>query len=95
VRESAWWSSGRAPAPPGTFDAVRDGLVDVSFVTASYTPARHILPLIAELPGAGDTALANSVVFRGVMPFMLADVVRLILLLAFPILALWLPGFMR
>jgi TRAP-type C4-dicarboxylate transport system substrate-binding protein len=50
-------------APPGTFDAVRDGLVDVSYVTASYTPARHILPLMAELPGAGDTALVNSVAF--------------------------------
>ena len=50
-------------APPGTFDAVREGLVDVSFVTASYTPARHILPLIAELPGAGDTALANSIAY--------------------------------
>src|SRR5215510_12399855 len=31
-------------APPGTFDAVRDGLVDLSYVTASYTPARHVLP---------------------------------------------------
>ena len=50
-------------APPGTFDAVRDGLVDLSFVTASYTPARHILPLLAELPGAGDTALVNSVAY--------------------------------
>jgi len=50
-------------APPGTFDAVRDGLVDVSFVTASYTPARHIMPLLAELPGAGDTALVNSVAY--------------------------------
>ena len=50
-------------APPGTFDAVRDGLVDLSFVTASYTPARHILPLMAELPGAGDTALANSLAY--------------------------------
>ena len=49
----------KAPAaPPGTFDAVRDGLVDLSYVTASYTPARHILPLMAELPGAGDTAEA-------------------------------------
>src|SRR5690348_3984187 len=38
----------KAPAaPPGTFDAVRDDLVDLSFVTASYTPARHILPLMA------------------------------------------------
>src|SRR5438034_6755071 len=50
-------------APPGTFDAVRDGLVDLSYVTASYTPARHILPLIAELPGSGDTALVNSVAY--------------------------------
>ena len=50
-------------APPGTFDGVRDGLVDVSYVTASYTPARHILPLLAELPGAGDTALVNSVAY--------------------------------
>jgi TRAP-type C4-dicarboxylate transport system substrate-binding protein len=51
-------------APPGTFDAVRDGLVDVSFVTASYTPARHPLPLLAELPGAGATAEINSVAFN-------------------------------
>jgi TRAP-type C4-dicarboxylate transport system substrate-binding protein len=50
-------------APPGTFDAVRDGLVDLSFVTASYTPARHILPLMPELPGSGETALANSVAY--------------------------------
>jgi TRAP-type C4-dicarboxylate transport system substrate-binding protein len=54
----------KAPAaPPGTFDAVRDGLVDLSYVTASYTPARHILPLMAELPGAGATAEINSVAF--------------------------------
>jgi TRAP-type transport system periplasmic protein len=50
-------------APPGTFDAVRDGLVDLSYVTASYTPARHILPLMAELPGVGDTSLVNSVAY--------------------------------
>ncbi len=54
----------KAPAaPPGTFDAVRDGLVDLSYVTASYTPARHIFPLMAELPGAGDTAEVNSVAY--------------------------------
>jgi TRAP-type transport system periplasmic protein len=38
-------------------------LVDLSYVTASYTPARHILPLMAELPGAGETAEINSVAF--------------------------------
>jgi TRAP-type C4-dicarboxylate transport system substrate-binding protein len=54
----------KAPAaPPGTFDAVRDGLVDLSYVTASYTPARHALPAIAELPGAGSTAVVNSVAY--------------------------------
>src|SRR5436190_19083927 len=54
----------KAPAAaPGTFDAVRDGLVDLSYVTASYTPARHILPLMAELPGAGNTAEINSVAY--------------------------------
>ncbi len=50
-------------APPGTFDAVRDGLVDLSYVTASYTPARHVLTKLPELPGAGDTAETNSVAY--------------------------------
>jgi TRAP-type transport system periplasmic protein len=50
-------------AAPGTIDAVRDGLVDLSFVTASYTPARHVLPMLPELPGAADTALVNSVAY--------------------------------
>ena len=50
-------------APPGTFDAVREGLIDLCFVTASYTPARHILPMMAELPGAGDTSVANSLAY--------------------------------
>ena len=53
-------------AAPGTFDAVRDGLVDLSYVTASYTPARHILPLMPELPGAGDSAEINSVAYSRV-----------------------------
>ena len=54
----------KAPAaPPGTFDAVKDGLVDMSYVTASYTPSRYILPYMAELPGAGATAEINSVAF--------------------------------
>src|SRR5437763_2156282 len=50
-------------APPGTFDPVREGLVDLSYVTASYTPARHIVPMLAELPGAGETSLINSVAY--------------------------------
>src|SRR5688572_30328911 len=50
-------------APAGTFDAVKDGLMDVSYVTASYTPARHVLPLLPELPGAGDTSVVNSIAY--------------------------------
>src|SRR5262245_55340358 len=50
-------------APPGTFDAVKDGLMDVSYVTASYTPARHVLPLLPELPGGGATATINSIAY--------------------------------
>jgi len=54
----------KAPmAAAGTFDGVRDGLVDVSYVTASYTPARHPLPLLAELPGSGGSAEVNSVAY--------------------------------
>ena len=50
-------------AAPGTFDAVRDGLMDLSYVTASYTPARHVLPTMAELPGMGNTSEVNSVAY--------------------------------
>ena len=35
-----------------------------------------------------------STVFRGVMPFVLTDILRLAILIAFPILALWLPSHM-
>src|SRR5437660_1272552 len=39
--------------------------------------------------------VSTATVFSGVLPFMWADVVRLAILVAFPILSLWLPSFMR
>jgi tripartite ATP-independent transporter DctM subunit len=36
-----------------------------------------------------------TTVFRGVLPFMSADIVRLAILIAFPAISLWLPGMMR
>ncbi|MFP8834178.1 TRAP transporter large permease [Hydrogenophaga sp. XSHU_21] len=36
-----------------------------------------------------------NAIFRGVWPFVIADVVRLGILVAFPVIALWLPGFMN
>ena len=54
----------KAPAaPPGTFDAVHDDLVDMSYVTCSYTPGRFLLYKLAELPGGGPTATINSLAY--------------------------------
>ena len=39
--------------------------------------------------------VTTGTIFRGVMPFMLADVIRLAILVAFPAIALWLPSLMR
>jgi TRAP-type transport system periplasmic protein len=53
-------------AGPGTFGAVRDGLVDVSIAVTSWAPDRYILPRIAEFPGGGETAEINSVAYSRV-----------------------------
>jgi TRAP-type C4-dicarboxylate transport system permease large subunit len=37
----------------------------------------------------------QNTVFRGVLPFMLADCVRMALLIAFPAISLYLPGLMK
>ena len=33
-----------------------------------------------------------TTIFKGVLPFIATDIVRLIILIAFPIIALWLPN---
>jgi C4-dicarboxylate transporter, DctM subunit len=33
-----------------------------------------------------------STIFKGVLPFIVTDLVRLVILIAFPIIALWLPS---
>ena len=35
-----------------------------------------------------------STIFKGVLPFIVTDLIRLVILIAFPILALWLPSHM-
>jgi tripartite ATP-independent transporter DctM subunit len=40
-------------------------------------------------------AVPTTTVFRGVMPFMLADCVRFAILIAFPPISLWLPSLMK
>ena len=39
--------------------------------------------------------VSTGTVFRGVMPFVWADVIRLAILVAFPVISLWLPSLMR
>jgi TRAP-type C4-dicarboxylate transport system substrate-binding protein len=51
-------------AAPATFDAVRNGLVDVSFTVHGYTPGRFTLTQMVEVPFLGDSAEATSVAFQ-------------------------------
>jgi TRAP-type transport system periplasmic protein len=50
--------------PPGTFDAVRDGLADLSFSVQGYTPGRFTVTKIAEMPFLGESAVATSVAYQ-------------------------------
>lgn len=51
-------------AAPQTFDAVRDGVADLSFIVDGYTPGRFLLSKVAEFPFLGDTAEATSVAYQ-------------------------------
>lgn len=53
-------------APPGTYDAVKNGLADVSFTVHGYTPGRFVLTQMAEFPFLGDTSEPISVAFHRV-----------------------------
>ncbi len=51
---------GVTPAP-GTYDAVKNGLADVSYTVHGYTPGRFIAPQMAELPFLGNSSETISV----------------------------------
>lgn len=53
-------------SPPAHYNAVRDGLADVSFTVLGYTPGRFGLSEVAELPLMGTSAEANSVALQRV-----------------------------
>jgi TRAP-type C4-dicarboxylate transport system substrate-binding protein len=50
-------------SPPGTFDAIRDGLADVSISVHGYTPGRFPMTKMAEFPFIGDSSEAISVAY--------------------------------
>ncbi len=53
-------------APPGTFDAVKNGLADVSFSVHGYTPGRYVHTQMAEFPFLGNSSESISVAFNRV-----------------------------
>ncbi len=53
-------------APPGTYDAIKSGLADVSFAVNGYTPGRFVLTQMAELPFLGNHAEPISVAYNRV-----------------------------
>ncbi|MFN0183892.1 MAG: TRAP transporter substrate-binding protein [Aquabacterium sp.] len=53
-----------AAAAPATFDAVRNGLADLSFTVHGYTPGRFATTQVAEFPFLGDNAEPISVAFQ-------------------------------
>jgi len=59
-------------AAPQTFDAVRDGLADLSFTVHGYTPGRFALTDAVEFPFLGDTSEATSIAYQRVHDRMLA-----------------------
>jgi TRAP-type transport system periplasmic protein len=53
-------------APPATFDAVRNGLADLSFTVHGYTPGRFVTTQMAEFPFLGNNSEPVSVAFQRV-----------------------------
>ncbi len=51
-------------AAPGTFDAVRDGLADISYTVDGYTPGRFINTQVAEFPFLGNSSTVTSVAYQ-------------------------------
>ena len=59
-------------AAPQTFDAIANGLIDLSFTSHGYTPGRFALTEAAEFPFMGDTAEVTAVAYERIYERMLA-----------------------
>ncbi len=66
----------KAPvAPPQTFDAVKDGVIDLSYTVHGYTPGRFALTDAPEFPfSSGDSAEVTCVAWQRIYERMLAKV---------------------
>jgi len=76
------------------YDLVWWGIVNlVVLETGLITPPFGIHLFV--LKGLVGVDVPLTMVYRGVMPFVLADLAKLALLVLFPALALWLPSTMN
>jgi TRAP-type C4-dicarboxylate transport system substrate-binding protein len=53
-------------SPPGTLDAVRDDLAQLSFIVHGYTPGRFSLTKVIEMPLLADSSEVASVAYQRV-----------------------------
>ncbi|GIX13236.1 MAG: C4-dicarboxylate ABC transporter permease [Paracoccaceae bacterium] len=74
------------------FDPIWFGVVIVTVAELGLITPPVGMNLFVIQGVAGD--LPSGTVMRGIVPFLLADMVRLAVLIALPQIALWLPGFM-
>ena len=51
---------------PGTYDAIKNGLADISFTVHGYTPGRFVYTQMAELPFLGNTSEPLSIAYSRV-----------------------------
>lgn len=74
------------------FDIIWWGIVMVSIVETGLITPPFGLNVFVLKPIVSDVPLQT--IFKGVLPFVAADIVRIIILVAFPALVLWLPSTM-
>lgn len=76
------------------YDLIWWGIVNLMVVeTGLITPPFGMNVFVLKSLLGDDVPL--STIFRGVIPFVLADFVRLAFIVLFPIIALWLPSMMK
>ena len=72
------------------FDPVWFGIIVVTVAEIGLITPPVGMNLFVIQGAASD--VRQSTIFRGIVPFLMADLVRIALLLLFPVLVLWLPG---
>ncbi|MBC7164524.1 MAG: TRAP transporter large permease subunit [Roseovarius sp.] len=73
------------------FDPIWWGIVTLTLVEIGMISPPIGMNVFVMKAVVGDAARISTI-FRGVMPFLVADMLRMVLLVAFPVISLWLVG---